>query len=273
MAMNTASLREWEAASASVLQQVDQLLLSLGASAAIRSYLQQMKGYPRVLYMCAAWVSEPQLRFGLGTAFCQHSCGLKLIDDLIDGDQDLSPRDLVSGHVFCEDAGARYSALVPGHRISEDWRGTWMPIYGYVFQEPDQVITSYPVWLAGAVQKSGKLMAAYCRAAMTAETDRPLVDLAADAMEAIGVLYMISDDVRDHAQQGERVSNLLELVHSGHVDAGEVLATLTDLRQRISRACTAREPSFDFFPYIDLIFDKCFGLFGRLQHPAAEAVA
>lgn len=264
MDIKNSSMGEWQDASRFVLKQLDDILQRLGRSDALRTYMQEMKGYPRVLYMCAAWIDEAALRFNLGTAFCIHSCGLKLIDDLIDGDQDLSPADLVAGHVFCETASDIYSRELPGHRLSHGWSDTWMPIYEYVFQEPDNVITSYPVWLDGAVRKSGNLMAAYCRAAHVGDADAAFVDLAADAMNAIGVLYMISDDLRDHTLLDERQSNLVELIRTGEVDAADVLATLNDIRARVERACAARAPAFSFWPMLEIIHDKCVQQFGQL---------
>ena len=267
------SLTEWQDVSRFVLKELDGTLHKLGRSQALRTYMQEMKGYPRVLYMCAAWIDEPALRFSLGTAFCIHSCGLKLIDDLIDADQDLSPSDLVAGHVLCEVASATYSRELPGHRLAHDWERTWMPIYEYVFQEPGNVITSYPAWLDGAVRKSGNLMEAYTRAAHVNDGDRAFVELAADAINAIGVLYMISDDLRDNALLDEKQSNLVELIRTGHVDAGDVLATLDDIRARVERACAARAPAFSFWPMLELIHDKCVLQFGQLGQARAAQLA
>jgi hypothetical protein len=257
------SLREWEEASAFVLARLDQLLLATGRSNLLRSYVRNLKGYPRVMYLTAAWVPERAMRFALGTAFCLHVTGLKLLDDIVDADQDIDPRELVVGHVFCDDALQRIHAAAPDAVLLADFDDKWLPILRHVFDEPETEITHLRQWEEGARLKSGRWIARYGEAACRGCGRAELAPLVGSALEAIGVLYTISDDVRDFREMGETRSNLAALVAHGKLPSATVADLIDRLEETMLAAVQQQPPSFQFFPRVEMVLNKCRRDFGR----------
>jgi hypothetical protein len=92
------------------------------------------------------YVSHGSLGSGTGDeirarhAFCLHVTGLKLLDDIVDADQDIDPRELVVGHVFCDDALQRNPCCRSRCVLLADFDDKWLPILRHVFDEPETEI-------------------------------------------------------------------------------------------------------------------------------------
>ncbi len=240
------SLIEWDRAGQYVRQQLDELVVRAGLGEKIRRHVAQIRGYPQVLYMCAAWIESPQLRFEFGTAFCMHATGLKLLDDLIDADQDQLPRDLLVGHIFCDEAVRRLHAICPRALLIENFTNGWLPIWKYVLAEPDVEVRDLAHWASGCRVKSGRLMALYADVACRAAGHEAIAHRICAAMEAIGTIYMIWDDFLDRLKLAEAHSNLAELLASRVIGAADAARLLNELESEITAVVTAHPPVFQF---------------------------
>jgi hypothetical protein len=269
------SLVEWDRAGHYVRQQLDELVVRAGLGEKIRRHVAQIRGYPQVLYMCAAWLESPQLRFDFGTAFCMHAVGLKLLDDLIDADQDQAPRDLLVGHIFCDEAVRRLHAICPRVLLIEEFADGWLPIWRYVLAEPDVEVLDLQNWESGCRVKSGRLMALYAGVACRAAGHEAIAHRICAAMEAIGTIYMIWDDFLDRLKFAEARSNLAELLASRVIRAADAAHLLNQLENEITEVVTAHPPVFQFQSRLNNVIQtsrRCIELCHEPNGPDPRAV-
>lgn len=243
---NTSS--EWDRASDYVYDRLDNLLVALSRGREIRDYVGNLKGYPRVLYLCAAWIEDPSIRFRAGTAFCVHAAGMKLMDDIIDGDQNVRPRDLILGHVFCEDAVEAFNSINPEIPLVSDFHGRWMPIWNCALSEADNSIVTVEQWRENALRKSGQWMAAYGEAACRLSGRFDLAPAVTSILETAGIIYMISDDIRDHSELNEVDNNIFALLTAGLASQDAVIGLFENQVRYLLGALEKCPPFFDFWP-------------------------
>ncbi len=258
---------EMDASQARVVQRCLTELTSLGMSRQGLDFVRELPGYPRTPYYTTLWVRDPRVRADLGAGVSIHAVGVKLIDDLIDDDQPLSPRDQIFG-VQLLSVG---TTLLASHErpvevlktLEDDYRDIWR-------QEIVEVAAPRPTtvesWIAAARIKAGVMLANYAAVNCLAGGVPELVGPAREFGEALGVLYMIGDDAVDFAEIHERDGNLAHLVASGAVDVTDVAAAIDEWRDRAVAAARQGDPVCDLVPFFDHFAVKLKGLLSR---PAA----
>jgi hypothetical protein len=235
-----------------VLRRCLRELTDLGMSEAGLTYVRELRGYPRTPYYMTIWVADPVLRRELGVGVCVHAVGVKLIDDLIDDDQPIGVRDQIFG-VQLLSVG---TTLLGSHRrparvlsvLEADYRDIWR-------QEVREVNAPRPTdlesWIAAARIKAGVMLANYGAVACLAGGDDRDVPRARDFGEALGVLYMIGDDVIDHTEHGERDGNLTHLVATGRVAVADLHAEIDRWRDRAVTSVRGARTACDPVPFLD----------------------
>jgi hypothetical protein len=260
---------EMDASQARVVERCLSDLASLGMSQQGLDFVRDLQGYPRTPYYTTLWVRDPRARADLGAGVSIHAVGVKLIDDLIDDDQPLSPRDQIFGVQLL----AAGTTLLAGRdrpvevlkTLEDDYRDIWrQEIVEVSAPRP----TSVESWIAAARIKAGVMLANYAAVNCLAGGAPEMLAPARQFGEALGVLYMIGDDAVDFDEIDERDGNLAHLVRSGAVGAGEVAAVIDEWRDRAVAACRQGEPICDMVPFFDHFAVKLKGLIAR---PAAAA--
>ncbi|GGK06691.1 hypothetical protein GCM10010123_40590 [Pilimelia anulata] len=247
-------------------------LAELGMSAAGLAYVRELRGYPRTPYYATLWVRDPRARRAIGEGLGVHAVGVKLLDDLIDGDTPLGPRDQIFGaHLIMLGA-----ALLAGRERPADVLAALVADYRDIWrQEVVEVTAPHPAtldaWLAAARIKAGVMIANYAALACLAGGAPDGVPRARSFGEALGVLYMIGDDVTDF-DDGERAGNLVHLVATGRVDRAALAAAIGGWRDRAAAA--AAGTVCDPVPFLDHFAAKLRDLVAdRTTAPPAAAAA
>jgi hypothetical protein len=258
---------EMDASQARVVDRCLTELTSLGMSPQGLDFVRDLQGYPRTPYYTTLWVRDPRARADLGAGVSIHAVGVKLIDDLIDDDQPLSPRDQIFGvqllSVGTTLLAGRERPVEVLRTLEEDYRDIWR-------QEIVEVAAPRPTtvesWIAAARIKAGVMLANYAAVNCLAAGLPELVPTAREFGEALGVLYMIGDDAVDFDDIDERDGNLAHLVASGAVELAEVVAAIDEWRGRAVAAVRQGDPVCDLVPFFDHFAAKLKGLISR---PAA----
>lgn len=248
------SLEEWTRIQDVVQSEMRQILSDHGASENLLSYVREMKGYPRVPYFSSAWISNDKERAHQGISYCLHAVGVKLLDDVIDEDQDVPNADLALGHVLIQHALAR----IPMDDDSVKFvLQSWQKIWSYVVQEPRITINGIEEWFRGAEIKAGHMMEFYAR--LGARTARPFQapeEQAARAMNLVGVIYMVGDDIRDWHMLGERNNNLFAMIEGDKTELKAVRERLGSIHRELKQILSHYPPAFDFSPELERIARK-----------------
>ena len=247
---------EWDKATRLALERADLLIERLGRSKQLRVYVSKLKIYSRVPYICAAWVPHQSERIEIGSALCMHAMGLKLLDDLVDGDQPLSPTDLASAYPICEYASEIFRKASGGFPIVDECLFEWSLMWRYVMAEPGNSTRSLSEWEAGARRKS--LLALYVGTVCNALKTPGLRHRIGRAMESVAVIGQIVDDFKDFETLGERNSNIASMIKEGMVDRDEARVFFKGMTAEIAETLLLYPPHFNFIPFVE-------GLVGRAQ--------
>jgi hypothetical protein len=226
-------------------------LRAVGMSARGLSYVSTIRGYAKTPYYTTVWVQDEPDRRRLGAAVCAHAVGVKLLDDLVDRDSPVEPRDLVLGVTLlqrCTTTLARYpDAAAALAALDLDFQQIWRQVVRDTRVRP----TTLDGWLADARVKAGMMLASYtdvcCRAAGQAGS----VARARRFGEALGTLYMLGDDWMDFREQGQAAGNLGHLVAIGRVPLESVEQAIDTLRGEGARALSGAPVVCDLEPFLD----------------------
>lgn len=229
-------MEEWKHVEDIVRSDLLRHTTDLNMTPACTAYVQKLRGYHRLPYLTTMWVQDVQLRRSLGVAFGIHCVGIKLLDDLIDQDQEFHPIDLALGsqliNIGVASMCAHANSALIANSISEDYRVIWAQQWSEI-NCPARDLES---WCRYAWVKAGLVMGCYAQVAQLAAGSKNLVQAARAFAENYGILVMMSDDLKDYIDLHETAGNLGHLIASDHIG-------IPDLRKRVaSIAAAAIEP-------------------------------
>lgn len=245
---------EWLLIQEKIQSEMRTVLKNHGATDCLLRYVAEMKGYPRVPCFAAAWIADPIERTHHAIGHCLHAVGTKLLDDVIDQDQEVANADLALGHVLIQHALARLpaDAGVLGFTLQ-----AWQPIWAYVVREPQTVIQDVDTWFSGAEIKAGRMMEFYARiSSRTAQSITAPEDRIARAMNLVGQIYMVGDDIRDWHVLGERQSNLFAMIADNNEAQQIACDRLDGMSKELREILALCPPVFDFASEVARISDK-----------------
>lgn len=248
--------REWRQAQELVIARCSAVLSDVGMTPEGVRFVVEMKGYPRIPYFISLWVEDPGMRVELGVAACMHAIGIKLLDDLLDADQPLSRWDQILGvyliQVSMAAMGQYQNAGDTLTVFKEDYRVIWR----LQLEEMREPPAALEPWIRYARVKSGLMLANYAAVACLAAGVPEAVEPARVFSEAFGVLFMIGDDLRDHAVLQEEGGNLVHLVRTGRVDRGALVAEVRHWQRRARTALEERPVAYDVRSFVDAFSDR-----------------
>lgn len=263
--------QEWQAAQEAVIERCLAILADVGMSEEGLRYVRDMKGYPRIPYFTALWVMDAERRKELGIAVCIHAIGIKLIDDLVDKDQDISHWDQALGVFLLQStmamAGRYDSPRAVLDVFEEDYRVIWRK----QLEEMRQPAFSMDSWVDYASVKSGLMLANYAGVACLAGGVPESQEAARTFAEAFGVLFMMGDDLRDYQELHETGGNLSHLVVTGQISHELLLSTINYWHTRAVEALRSRPIAHDVTPFVDDFVQKIVAI--AMQLPASDALA
>ncbi|MCA3449712.1 MAG: hypothetical protein INF92_04960 [Rhodobacter sp.] len=247
-------VEEWSQIQEIIQSEMRAVLVDHGATQQLLRYVAEMKGYPRVPCFAAAWIENPSERAHHATCHCLHAVGIKLLDDVIDQDQEVSNADLALGHVLIQHALAR----LPADAAELDFAlRAWRPIWAHIVREPQTALQDIDAWFSGAEIKAGRMMEFYARlSSRTAMSLTSPEEQTARAMNLVGQIYMVGDDIRDWHVLGERRSNLFEMIAGDERARQSVRARLDAMSGELGGILALYPPALDFAPEVARIADK-----------------
>lgn len=226
---------DWDRSHAFVRTHVLESLADLGMSAEALEYVSGLRLYLRAPFLATAWVPDRTRRRTLASAVGSHLIGIKLVDDLVDGDRSLERWDLGLGVQLIQ-KGTRMlaSASNPARvleLLDEDFRRVWQ---GQV-REKLRPAGTFDEWCAAAELNAARCLGCYAEAATVAGGSPDLVDAARTFAAAFAILVRIADDLLDY-QRGERDGNLAHLLAVGRTSEAEIRTLVEEMRFAASSA-------------------------------------
>lgn len=251
-----------EEAETVVRERTLEALAAVGMSDAGLDYVRTLKGYPKTPYYMTLWVRSAAVRREVGVGICMHSIGVKLLDDLIDGDQALDSKDQVFGVFLIQKASTVLCSHDRPVEVLRVMEADFCKIWRQEVRErrvPPQTLAE---WNAGARVKSGLFLGDYAAVACLAGGAAGSVAAARDFAEAFGTLYMMGDDWMDYEEMGESEGNLAHLLATGKADP-DSFTELVRFWQRAGKESVTRggETCCDPRPFFDHFAEKILGLY------------
>jgi hypothetical protein len=250
----TSMMAEWEAVHAAVVRRVHGTLADLGMSPRALAYVDSLRLYQRAPFLVAAWVPEAALREELSVAVAMHLIGIKLVDDLLDGDTDFERVDLGLGVQLIQGATRTLASHAHGARVlevlEEDYRRIWQ---GQV-REKRTPAASFGEWREAAELNAARCLGCYAEAATLAGGDAASVEAARAFARGFAFLVRIADDLLDYGR-GEREGNLGHLAALGLTGTPQIHALTEEMRALARAAVALRPPVHDLAPVIDRYAD------------------
>ncbi|WP_147127642.1 class 1 isoprenoid biosynthesis enzyme [Shimia ponticola] len=237
---------EWRAVADHVQERVETLLIDAGLSQQIITYARGLGGYHRVPHCCAAWIKDPETRIRVGSNFCIHMIGLKFLDDIIDDDAPVQSRELVFGSAICDFATQELLTVSPLSNPLADFEKQWIPIWKTVLAEPVNPAQNLVEWEQLARRKAGNWLSRYTDVTANLLCDAQLKPVLHRIFESFGVIYQISDDLRDFQAGTDDDANLVVLIDGSAQKAQEALALLEDYVATFRLGMKTHPPALDF---------------------------
>jgi len=247
-----AFMAEWEAAATAVQDTLQTIFVELGCGEDIRRYVSGLRIYPRIPYLCASWVADPGHRKEIGIAFAIHATGLKLLDDLVDGDSGLRASELVVGQIFCQVAIERYFAASNGKLLAVNTMGEWLPMYRHVITEQEATFVDLDHWIAGCRIKS--LLYLYIESLYRADLPRTCDDLR-EAFILLTTLGQVVDDWNDRTNEHE-TSNIILMAADGRINRASAIEYVEIVHRKLQAILAAHPPQLNFHPFVEGLADR-----------------
>jgi hypothetical protein len=248
---NPAFDEEWRQAQALTLADCRRVLSAAGMSRDALAYVMDMKGYPRIPYFAVLWVGDRARRIRLGSAVCMHAIGIKLLDDVLDGDQPFAVSDLMLGVLLIQVSTAELGGHDNAGEVLRQFERDYKVIWAHQLEEAKTPALSLRDWVRYARVKSGLMMADYAAVACIAAGHPDASQPARRFAEAVGVLFMAGDDLRDFRELGERDGNLGFLLDDGRVSADDADAELSRWMTVAGDATRTLPPHHDVLPALE----------------------
>jgi hypothetical protein len=246
--------REWDRAHAEVRARVNGVLRDLGMSERALAYVAELRLYQRAPFLVTQWVRDPSLRSEMTEAVALHLIGIKLVDDLLDGDTDFDRWDLGLGVQLIQGATRALASHAHAHRVlavlEEDYRRIWQG----QLREKREPAETFEEWHRAAELNAARCLGCYAEAATLAGGDPAAVEAARAFARAFAFLVRIADDALDYAR-GERHGNLVHLLEGGALDVADVHALVEQMRSEGRRAAAMHAPAYDVAPVVDRYAD------------------
>jgi hypothetical protein len=245
-------LEEWEAAAKTCTATAIEVLRGLGCGEAIISYVASLRIYPRIPYLCAGWIDNRSERRELGIALALHAIGVKLLDDLVDGDTDFAPNDLAMGHFIAQLGNERYFEASSGNLLTSGTIERWLPAARYVRHEIHSELEDFDQWVSGAVRKA--LLPLYVEALYRER----LPQICEELKSVFGLttaLGQVVDDWNDRERDAE-AANLIVMINDGRVDRAVAHSWVVDTRSLIFEVLERHPPALAMAPFIAGLADR-----------------
>lgn len=247
-----------------VLDRVLPTLAELGMTEEGLTFVRELKGYPRTPYYTTLWVLDDTQRKDLGVAICIHAIGIKLLDDIIDADQPLSPRDQIFGIFLLQMAEAIIGGYHNVHEVLKTFEMDYKQIWRQEVHEKRVAPDTLEDWIEAARIKAGLMLANYGAVVCLASDLTEWVEPARTYSEALAVLYMMGDDWTDFEELGEREGNLAHLIGTGKVSMAELTEAVGFWQRRANEAAKQGQTACDIEPFVNHFAKKIIGLFQQV---------
>ena len=213
---------EWATATKRLDSEVSALMEALGITETCTRYINSVRGFPKYIYPLAAWVPNAEIRLKLGVAFSLHCFGVKLLDDIVDDDTFCSPRDLVIGSEFCNRAYVILTEIDATSAFFSLYTRYWSEITPHLRSERLRPIRTVEEWKTGATLKCGRILRFYAHVGAVYSGKHRRFLSVGNAIESMGVVYTLLDDIRDQNNPAEQDSNIVALINKGLISLDDV---------------------------------------------------
>ncbi len=208
----------------------EKLLSPLELQPSSLQYSLERKGALRWPFLVTAHLRvDDELRMSIMKAIGVHMLGVKLVDDLLDGDTSHPPADLSAGVFLVQCAAADLCQFENRREIRDTLQKRYSVIMLEQIRELRTRPCDFPSWASMVEYKAGYLLATYAEIASLASSPSPSsseTEKVFAFFSALGRILMLRDDLIDFDRGQIRGGNIRHLVNEGSVKREEVLAFL-----------------------------------------------
>jgi hypothetical protein len=248
--------QEWDEVARRVRAENQAVLTDLGMGPETLAYVLKFRGFAKFPHLTTMWVLDPDLRMELGVHCGMHCIGIKLVDDLLDGDQPYPSSDLGMGVYLIQRAICQIGQHANPAAVLECTQRDYAVFWRVQLDEMKRPPENKAEWVACASVKSGLIIANYGEMACLAGDARESIAPSRDFGLAIGNLGMIADDLVDYVKLGQRAGNLGHFIKTGVVSRQEVVDLVEEQRQTAKRSLRAGGPiAHDIDAVVDFYAD------------------
>lgn len=244
---------EWESAATNCTASALEILRQLECGEEVISHVASLRIYPRIPYLCAAWIESATERRELGISVALHCIGLKLLDDFADGDTNIAAVDLVSGgHLITQAATERYFDASGGDLLVQGTIECWLPAARHVRQEIHMDMNGLDEWLAATAKKA--LLPLYI-GVLYQKRQPHACEALETAFTLIVTLGQIVDDWNDRNNAME-TSNLIVLIKDGRASHDAAREWVVNARRLIFAIFDQHPPKLAISPFVEGLADR-----------------
>jgi len=252
----TELLAEWDIAYEEARARILDGARDHGALPATVEYISAMRFYIRSPFPLTLWVPDPTVRMELTCDLAMHIVGMKLLDDLIDGDNDVDRYDL-GGCLLLQHRAVRgltARAQEPRH-ILEVLDDEFVTIGVGTHRSRSEPAQNLAQWRDRAEAYGSAFLGCYGTLAAIAGGVPEAIGPANLLGRRLGMIVTIADDLTDYYRNGQRTGNLGHLIKTDQVTTTEVAELVEEMRSSAAGLLRESPPVYDVTPVVDLYAD------------------
>lgn len=210
---------------------IKKMLEDLGISDVGMAHVMAQSFYLRLPAFMANWTIERDKRLAAAELMIVHCVGLKMYDDMIDGDQAVSNFDMTGGVHLMSHAIRGLTSLAQDGAVSdlflENYGEIWRSITVY---KGRQSVSSLEQWIESASVQGGKVFECYAAAACMISRNKSSIAAARRFTDGFGKIIVMYDDFVDFLEEDEIDGNIAHLYQTGKVSRDGILDVLEQAR-------------------------------------------
>lgn len=222
---------EMNRASENAKRTVNRMLKDMEISDAGLSHVMAQSFYLRLPAFMANWTLESDKRLAAAEHMIVHCIGLKMYDDMIDGDQAVSNFDMTAGSHLMMDAVHGLRNLAGDCRVVDVFLENYRDIYRSItLHRGRQLVSTLEQWIESASVQGGKVFECYAVAACMVSGNESSIAAARRFSDGFGKIIVMYDDFVDFLDTNETDGNIAHLYQIGKSSRSDILDVLERAR-------------------------------------------
>jgi hypothetical protein len=241
---------------------INRMLKDMAISDAGLAHVLSQSFYLRLPAFMANWTIEREKRLVAAEQMIIHCVGLKMYDDMVDGDQAVSNFDMTGGVHLMSHAIHNLTRLAKDGEIVdlflENYGEIWKSITQY---RGRQSVSTLEEWIESASIQGGKVFECYAVAACMVSGSKSSIEGAKKFSDGFGKIIVMYDDFVDHLEANELDGNIAHLYRIGEASRDAIVEILEQARSDALGGIAASSCAYDISSIVNA---KADGMLAKL---------